>query len=515
MREKTVLPIVHPLGELTQKRISELNLDTFSGKVKVTWDPESEVTPFGQLSFFIDFLKTSDLFSPWVSECPLIYTSPNAPSTRDILGTMLLSILSGHKRYSHITTIRSERVNADFLGMKKVVSEDSVRRAFKDLDSESCNVWQINHLRRCWDPLLYEPWILDIDSTVKPLYGHQEGAKVGYNPHKPGRPSHVYHSYLISNLRLILDVEVQPGNQTSSKYSAPGLFSLLDMLPYTARPLLIRGDIGFGNENVMNQAEERKMDYLFKLRQTKNVKRLIERLFKRNKWIQAGQGWEGSEDLLKLSGWSCYRRVIVLRREIRQSFVIEEKDKQSGQMNISFAEPLEKTKCYEYAVLITSSSQEILTIAQLYRDRADAENVFDELKNQWSWTGFTTRDIQRCNIMARNIALIYNWWSIYVRLAMPEKHREAITSRPLLLHSVGRKTTHARQKLLTITSNHGSDKTVRRALERIVRILEVIKANAEQLDWKDQWRWILSIAMVKFLQGKQINAPPNLLKNDI
>jgi hypothetical protein len=28
---------------------------------------------------------------------------------------------------------------------------------------------------------------------VKPLYGRQEGAVVGYNPHKPGRPSHTYH----------------------------------------------------------------------------------------------------------------------------------------------------------------------------------------------------------------------------------------------------------------------------------------------------------------------------------
>ncbi|WP_297394309.1 hypothetical protein [Acidiferrobacter sp.] len=38
------------------------------------------------------------------------------------------------------------------------------------------------------------PWILDLDTTVKCLYGKQEGAVVGYNPHKPGRPSHSYHS---------------------------------------------------------------------------------------------------------------------------------------------------------------------------------------------------------------------------------------------------------------------------------------------------------------------------------
>lgn len=51
------------------------------------------------------------------------------------------------------------------------------------------------------------------------------------------------------------------------------------------------------------------------------------------------------------------------------------------------------------------------TISQLYRDRADAENGFDELKNQWGWGGNTTRDIARCQLTARMVALVYNWWS--------------------------------------------------------------------------------------------------------
>jgi hypothetical protein len=36
-------------------------------------------------------------------------------------------------------------------------------------------------------PALSLPWILDIDVTVKPLYGHQEAAQIGYNPKKTGR----------------------------------------------------------------------------------------------------------------------------------------------------------------------------------------------------------------------------------------------------------------------------------------------------------------------------------------
>ena len=42
---------------------------------------------------------------------------------------------------------------------------------------------------------------------------------------------------------------------------------------------------------------------------------------------------------------------------------------------------------YEYQVLVTSLSEDRLSIADLYRQRADAENVSDELKNPWGWGG--------------------------------------------------------------------------------------------------------------------------------
>ena len=48
------------------------------------------------------------------------------------------------------------------------------------------------------------PWILDIDTTIKTLCGNRQGAGIGYNPHKPGRPSHVYHSYFVANLIALI-----------------------------------------------------------------------------------------------------------------------------------------------------------------------------------------------------------------------------------------------------------------------------------------------------------------------
>ena len=53
------------------------------------------------------------------------------------------------------------------------------------------------------------------------------------------------------------------------------------------------------------------------------------------------------------------------------------------QLTLSLNEALYQGERYEYAVLVTSLKDEVLSNAQHYRDRADSENNFDELKNQW------------------------------------------------------------------------------------------------------------------------------------
>lgn len=161
---------------------------TPGGSYEVRWNDQAAVTPFGQMAFFIEFLNLSGLLESWVQDCPLTYLSPNAPTKRDLLGTWLLSVLAGHKRYSHVTSIHSDGVNPELLGMNKVVSEDALRRGLEKIPEEAGLAWLQDHLGRSVLPLLKAPWIMDIDTTVKVLYGKQEGAEVGYNPKKPGRP---------------------------------------------------------------------------------------------------------------------------------------------------------------------------------------------------------------------------------------------------------------------------------------------------------------------------------------
>src|ERR1700738_5173945 len=244
MGTETTSLVAHPEGEQPEVDVWSAIADTYAGRVHVELDATAPVTPFGQLPFFIEYLKQGGLFDGWVADCPLSLSSPNAPRKRDLLGTVLLSVLAGHRRYAHITALRC-------------------------------------------DP-------------------------------------------------------------------------------------------------VMAQAEQRNLAYLFRLRTTKNVSRALQRAMAQSDWSDAGQGWQGNETRLPLGGWSRQRRVILLRRQLKRPLAIVDHG-DPAQPRLGFAEVGPDRQVWEYAALVTSLDSEILTLGQLYRDRADCENKVDELKNHTGW----------------------------------------------------------------------------------------------------------------------------------
>ena len=458
------------------------------------------------MPFFIDFLKTAGLFEAFVADCPLNYTSPNAPQTRDVLGTAMLSMLAGHKRYAHIAALRGDGVLPELLDMKRIVSEDAVRRGFAAIEEEAGAKWLRGHLDHCVEPLLAEPWILDVDTTVKPLYGHQEGAVVGYNPKKPGRPSHCYHTYSMAGTRLVFDVDVCAGNQHTSNHSAPGLWALLDRTParLLADAVARRQRLRQRKYHARSRAAE--LAYLFKLRLTANVKRADRAPCGADRVGRSGSGLAGQGDRGSI-GWlepaASHHRAAEAQEGWLSDVVAERR--QPTAVGLADIGPGEDV--WEYQVLVTSLVEELASFGQLYRDRADSENIFDELKNQWGWGGFVTHDLARCRLAARLVALFYDWWNIFVRLAEPDWHREAITSRPLLLHAIAERVRHARQTTIRIASTHARSVPAAEALRAVAAFLRGLVKNAEQLTDLQRWREILSRAFQAFLKGRPLRVP--------
>ena len=93
--------------------------------------------------------------------------------------------------------------------------------------------------------------------------------------------------------------------------------------------------------------------------------------------------------------------------------------------------------------------------------------------------------------MARIVALIFNWWSLFTRIASGDKHGEAITTRPQFLEGIARYTSHANQRNLSISSLHAKARQIGNVMASISTWLQSFQASAEQLAVKARWPLLL------------------------
>jgi hypothetical protein len=267
----------------------------------------------------------------------------------------------------------------------------------------------------------------------------------------------------------------------------------------------------------LGETEARGLPCLFKLRHTAKVKTLVAQAQRAGgAWEKAGEGWEVMEARLRLTGWSRERRVVLVRETPAVAPVganaRRRRDHLPAHLPGSEAWPQSSAPwAGRIAVLVTTLdpvAYPAVALARLYRERADAENVYDELKNQWGWNGFTTRKLAPCRLMANLVALVYNWWHLYVRLYDGEHHREAITSRPALLGGVARLIKHGGQRTVKVSLQHENRGIIVQAIEFVSNTLGRFHAIAERWNLEQRWTLLLTYIFRHWLGGKWLGELP-------
>ncbi len=131
--------------------------------------------------------------------------------------------------------------------------------------------------------------------------------------------------------------------------------------------------------------------FLFKLKLTTLVRSALHRI-KESDWqgpaiLGACQMAEGR---IQLTGWKTARRVVFART--LQGVVPAAGRAEFGDQHK-----------HEFAVYATNLPDEVngWQIQELYRQRADTEHVFDELKNQWGFSGFCAKSKATTELAAR------------------------------------------------------------------------------------------------------------------
>ena len=453
--------MIHPLGE------GDFSFRTPGGQVRLSVTDDA-LTPFGGLVPWAAYTKHIGIVDDLAADCPVKRTSPNAAPVYDVLQSFMLTALTDGRRFSHIERMREDPTIPELFGMESVVGDDTVRRFFKSVDPVLGAEWIARHAKPMWGALP-ESIVLDWDSTVQPKYGHQEGAEIGYNPGKPGRRRFLRLLAVGARPRLWPVYRFRSGNTVSASQWAEAMNDAERWLG-DRKVALNRGDLGFGHDAVMAWHEEvpGRPKFLFKLKLTALVRTALHRIQETD--------WQGpamlgacqvAEGRIQLTGWKTARRVIFARTL------------QGVAPAASCADFWDQNK-HQFAVYVTNLPDEVngWQIQELYRQRADTENVFDELKNQWGFSGFCAKSRATTELAARLLLMVYNLWTLFVRFIIPHKHTEAKRGRRWFLLIAARLVQSGRQKEVQVSISGGWAEQLR---DGYLRLHEWIRSTAPQM----------------------------------
>ena len=300
--------------------------------------------------------------------------------------------------------------------------------------------WELQKLNQhLIAPLLPSEVILDLDSTVETVYGEQERAAIGTNPHKPGRKS--YHPLMAfeGQSRLCLHAVLRPGNTHASTEVLPFLQQTIQLLGHR-RIQLARFDKGFGGEDFYSFFENRQIGYVGKVKWTRRLQTEAERCCSWKRFVDEDWIIEGISFMYQATSWKTPRRVVVIRK---------------AQMYEDDQSQLLLDTCWQYEAMVTNLDWEPIDIWRFYNQRCCMENAIKEAKY-----GFSIHRIATGHFVANEIdflikLLAYNLYERFKRDCCEPIHQGYTIARFRLefFHCAARLIKHGRQVVLKLAQD--------------------------------------------------------------
>jgi hypothetical protein len=120
--------------------------------------------------------------------------------------------------------------------------------------------------------------VLDFDSTVLTVYGHQDQTAIGFNPKKRGRPSYLPLLCFDGVTRDVWAGSFHPGNTHVATVTLALCEEAWAKLPVTIRSVRIRADAAFFDHKLIEWLEARGATYVIVARLTAPIKRRLSTL---------------------------------------------------------------------------------------------------------------------------------------------------------------------------------------------------------------------------------------------
>lgn len=398
----------------------------------------------------IKFLDQIGLISKVLHHLPLKYGDNAKHHVGDAVFMVLTGLIAGAFNLSKCALLWKNEVLRKASGRSSTPVETTLGRLFKRLrDRDIYKMEHLNHVlrREVWQKALRsgvskvalscQRWV-DVDSSVKTVYGNQEGAAKGYNPHKRGAKS--YHPLLAfcTETKEILQGWFRTGSAYTSNGIVEFMRQLLAELPHYQR-IIFRGDSGFFVGELLELLDTLGHGYLIKVK----LKNLAQLLMTQHWSAVHGQaGWEQCEFQYQANGWSHPRFFLAVR--------IAKPVKASPQ-----DEMLEKIE-YDFFCYVSTEPLTPWQAHKCYGERATSETWIEEAKSQLGMAQIKTSEFVANAALFQTAILAYNTlrWMALLSGNQTLQQWEPESIRTFLVQIAGRLRTGGNQLRLQLPQFH-------------------------------------------------------------
>jgi hypothetical protein len=396
------------------KTVQEKLTPLFGKKKVVLRQTERAVTPWGGVAVFVQFLKGIGFTEAVERWLPIHLDSPNAIAPVQTFTAFLIAVVTGARRFSHAALLRTDLALRQVLGMERCPSDDTIRNLFKRFTQgkvyefySGMKKWELERL-----PRRPEGYSLDLDSTVFERYGEQEGALKGYNPRRPGRPSHHPLLAIFAEAHFVVHGWLRSGNCSSARGVVEFLKEALALLDARHIIRMVRADSGFFDDALLSFLETVHLPYIVVAKLTRWVKQEAMGI---RSWRELDETFSVGEFRKKLWGWKVERRFVVVRERIREK-------RGAGKL-------LVEVPGYSFRIFVTSSAAAPEEIWRDYNRRADMEKRICELKHDLGADDFCLQEFYATEAVFQAVLLLFNLLGEFQRATDLAVYRQPATLR--------------------------------------------------------------------------------------
>lgn len=323
-----------------------------------------------------------------------------------ILTGITLGVVSGCRHLSHLCELTADEVFMKTQGWKSFPVVSAITRVLERFRMVHCvELAEVQRMlgQKVWNKKWFGVVHLDLDSSSKSAYGHQQGVARGHNTERSHKPMLNPLFAFIAQTGECLNCWLRPGNTHSANGSAAFLRETLARLPKRVWKVIVRADSAFFSIEFLRELHRRCCGYVVKVKI-----RGWKEICASQVW-QKAHGQEGvwtAEFTHRLPGWKTARRFVAVRRLVGMET--------EGTL---FPIPV-----YSYGLWVTNLSLTPLQIERFYNKRSIAENLIGAGKNQMAFGSMLVEEFWANHALLQVAVLAYNLLIWFQRM-IADTHR--------------------------------------------------------------------------------------------